>query len=180
GSGAGVGPRGGGGGGGPGWGLAAAVLLAVLGPGALAALAQGPTPQGCAAALAAAGSRWDGVPMEQFTWDGQTTDLPDLLGASVALCPASGPPDLLPATNRTGCLLVADRQALVDGKLACGAYADVTVRGDGTLLWVARNNAATNQVTLLRWTGSAFEAGESYLACWNDALTPVPDSAACR
>src|SRR5262245_37287099 len=89
-SGAGVARPGRGGRGRSGWRLAAAVLLAVLGP-APPALAQGATPQGCAAALAAAGTRWDGVPMEQFTWDGQTTELPDLLGAPLALCPASGP-----------------------------------------------------------------------------------------
>ena len=159
--GAGVGSPRRGGRGPSGWGLAAAVLLAVLGQGAPPALAQGAMPEGCAAALAAVGTRWDGLPMEQFTWDGQTTELPELLGAGGAL--RQWPPDLLPLTNRIGCLLVAGRLALVDGKLACSAYADVMARGDDTLLWVARHNAATNQVTLLRWTGSAFQAGKCCL-----------------
>jgi hypothetical protein len=139
---------------------------------------QAPTPplaEACATALTTVGTRWDGISMEPYVWTGDAEQVASVAGQPVAMCRAGGPPEALPATNSIGCLLVDARLTLIDGKLACGAYASVQPAGD-VLLWVARNNAATAEVTPLRWTGSGFESQPSYVACWDNPTVPAQSS----
>ncbi len=156
--------------------LAVALLSSTPGR---ASAAQAPTSslaEACPAALTTAGTRWDGIPMEPYVWTGDVEQVASVAGLPVAMCRAGGPPESLPATNSIGCLLVGTQLALVDGKLACGAYASVQPAGD-VLLWVARSNAATTEVTPLRWTGSGFESQPAYVACWDDPTAPAQTSA---
>ena len=155
-----------------------AVLLALLLPSwssaAGTAWGQVPLAAGCAAALAAEGLTLDGLPMERWTWDGDEQALGLLDGHRLLLCRASGPPELLPLQNAIGCLLIDDRAARVDDRLACGALLNVE-QPSNTLLWVAHNSAATVQVTPLRWTGNAFSADAPFIACADMPLRPVHD-----
>jgi hypothetical protein len=134
-----------------------------------------PLTEACATALSTTGTRWDGIPMEPYVWTGDAEQVASVAGRPVAMCRAGGPPEALPATNSIGCLLVDARLALIDGKLACGAYASVQPAGD-ILLWIARNNAATTEVTPLRWTGSGFESQPPYVARWDDPIVPAQSS----
>jgi hypothetical protein len=136
------------------------------------AWAQAPSAAGCAAALVSDGQTLDGLPMERWTWAGDAQDLGMLDGHRVLLCQASGPREQLPLQNAVGCLLVDDQAARVGERLACGAYLTVERSGD-TLLWTAHNNAATVQVTPLRWTGASFAADAPFIACADFPLRPV-------
>ncbi len=156
------------------WGLLLPVLAVwLLSPATIAA--QAPPAEGCAAALSTAGTRWDGVEMERYQWAGDVEQVGSVGGSPASMCRAGGPPEALPASNSIGCLLVGDRLALIDGKLACGAYAAVQPAGD-VLLWVARDSAATTEVTPLRWTGSGFASEPPYVACWDDPTRPAQAS----
>jgi hypothetical protein len=158
--------------------LLVAISLALAHPGA--AQAQGiPLRRGCEDVFAVDGLRFDGLPQEPFTWNGDLLDLGDFAGLPLVVCVAGGPPTLLPITQSIGCVLLGGQLARVDGNLACGAFRGVQPV-DGGLLWVARNNAATDTVTRLTWIGNGFTQGTSYLACGNDSLTPVQDSQQCR
>ena len=130
---------------------------------------------GCAAALVSEGQTIDDLPMERWTWAGDAQDLGALDRHRVVLCQASGPRERLPLQNAIGCILVDDRVARVGERLACGAY--LTVEGLGnTLLWTAHNNAATVQVTPLRWYGDRFAADAPFIACADFPLRPVQDA----
>ena len=160
----------------------AAVLVALCfglpSPGATHA--QGiPLLRGCQDVFSVEGMRFDGVPMEPFTWDGDLLDLGSFAGLPIVVCRAGGPPNLLPISQSIGCLVVGGQLPRVDGNLGCGAYRGVQP-ADGGLFWIARNNAVSDTVTRLRWTGDGFTVGTSYLACGNDARTPVADSQQCR
>jgi hypothetical protein len=138
-----------------------------------------PLLRGCQDVFAVEGMRFDGLPMEPFTWDGDLLELGSFAGQPAVVCRAGGPPNLLPITQSIGCLVIGAQLPRVDGNLACGAYRGVQP-ADGGLFWIARNNAVTDTVTRLRWTGSEFTVGTTYLACGNDSLTPVQDSQQCR
>jgi hypothetical protein len=160
----------------------AAVLVALCfglpSPGATHA--QGiPLLRGCQDVFSVEGMRFDGVPMEPFTWDGDLLDLGSFAGLPIVVCRAGGPPNLLPISQSIGCLVVGGQLPRVDGNLGCGAYRGVQP-ADGGLFWIARNNAVSDMVTRLRWTGDGFTVGTSYLACGNDARTPVADTQQCR
>jgi hypothetical protein len=144
-----------------------------------------PQAAGCAAALQADGVRWDGLPMERWTWDGEVQDVGAIRGAPVVLCVASGP--FLPASNLIGCLLIGDQLVgvrphvdaygeRVPAGLACGAVIAVEPASDDDLLWVAHNSAVERQVTRLRWNGSAFDVLADYRACWDNLLEPLERS----
>jgi hypothetical protein len=170
-------------------GVAIALLFVSLQPGHPVVLASTqPMPrslsdsavQGCEDVLATPGTRWDGLKMEPMTWAGVRFALESIAGSLVVVCVASGPQHLLPATNRIGCLLVGEQLATVDGKLACGAYQSVSRVGEAEVHWQSQVSAAVSSVQVLHWNGEEFEAGESFLQCWDGTRTdeqldcPVP------
>ncbi|MFN0071233.1 MAG: hypothetical protein ACKVVP_07055 [Chloroflexota bacterium] len=154
----------------------------------LATLATGPwptpayaqtIPEACVKALAMDARRWDGVPMDVFIWDGAPIRLGEIDLAPVSLCRAEGPLEILPPAQLIGCVLVGVEPTRVGDDLACGAYRDIRLFDETTLLWVARSSAASNEVTALSWTGIRFERKLAYVACWDDPLTPITDPVEC-
>ncbi len=127
--------------------------------------------QGCAAALAAEGTAWEGFPKESFTWGGDSQELAPFGTAPVTVCAADGPLVLLPASNRLGCVLVATEVARIDSNLACGPYRNVAREGDADLLWFIHASALSAAVTRFRWNGSQLDIVESYVECWDGSRT---------
>jgi hypothetical protein len=144
------------------------------------ALAQAPTiPEACVEALAMDANRWDGIPMDVFVWDGSVVSLGEIETYPISLCRAAGPLEILPPSQLIGCVLIDTLVAWVGDDLACGAFRDVRLLDDYSLLWIARSSAASNEVTVLPWNGWGFDRGGSYVACWDDPLTPVNDPIDC-
>ena len=135
--------------------------------------------EACIDALASDGVRWDGPGMEPFTWDGTIKVLGTIQEAEVSVCPAGGPPEILPMVQRIGCVLQGDVVARLTGGIACGAYTDLRFGDDGTFIWIARSNVATNEVTVFETSGSEWRRIRNYLACWDDPFTPVVSAANC-
>ena len=157
-------------------------ILSVLAP--LAATDPAPAhaqsrSDGCAEALAADAIRWDGIPMEHFTWEGATIDLEPIAGAWVTVCVAGGPLERLPITNAIGCVLVDGKLAPVEDKVACGPFGWIEREGDDLLLWGARSSAATVSVARFRWNGHAFDQTDLYLACGDDPSLPIEADEDC-
>ena len=117
--------------------------------------------------------------MEAFTWDGIVVDLEPLAGLSTIVCVAGGPPERLQIGNSIGCLLVDGTLALVEDKVACGAFGWIEREGDDMVRWGTRNSAATVYVARFRWNGSAFDQTDLYLACGDDPSLPVESEADC-
>lgn len=136
-------------------------------------------PEACVEALAMDATRWDGIPMDVFVWDGSVRRLGEIDVAPISLCRAAGPLEILPPSQLIGCVLVDVQVAWIGNELGCGAYREVRLQDDYSLLWIARSSAASNEVTLLHWNGLGFDRGQSYVACWDDPLTPVNDPIDC-
>jgi hypothetical protein len=145
----------------------------------LPAHAQASIPEACVDVLATEENRWDGIPMDVFVWDGAVISLGEIDVDPVSLCRASGPLEILPPSQLIGCVLVGVTPARVGDDLACGAYRDIRLLDDGSLLWIARSSAASNEVMVLPWDGMSFFRGSTYTACWDDPLTPVADPIDC-
>jgi len=133
----------------------------------------------CVDALASEGQRWDGPPMETFTWDGTPVDAGSIEISSVTVCRANGPLEILPPVQFIGCVLVDGRLATIGGSLGCGAYRDVRLDADGALIWIARSNGAADEVSRLLWSGAEFYRDQTYTACWDDPFTAVGDPVDC-
>lgn len=136
-------------------------------------------PEACVDVLAMDALRWDGIPMDVFIWDGVVESVGEIELNPVTLCSAGGPLELLPPSQRIGCVLLGNKPAIVGGELACGAFREIRLQADLSLLWIARSSAATNEVTLMPWTGSGFDRATSYTACWDDPHTPISDLLEC-
>lgn len=150
--------------------LTSVAFLSLLPPaGAVAAPSAGQ--EGCAAALAAEGTAWDGFPKESFTWGGDSQELTPFGQAPVTVCEANGPLMLLPASNRIGCVLVSAELARIEGRLACGPYRDIVREGDADLLWSVHVSAISSNVTRFYWNGSQLDVQESYVECWDGSRT---------
>jgi hypothetical protein len=135
-------------------------------------------PEACVEALAAEGNRWDGIPMDVFVWDGSVLTLGDIDVSPISICRAAGPLEILPPSQLIGCVLVDTQVGRVGGDLACGAFQEIRIVDD-SILWVARSNAASNEVTRLTWNGMGFDRGANYVACWDDPMTPITDLVDC-
>jgi hypothetical protein len=136
-------------------------------------------PEACVEALAMDANRWDGVPMDVFVWDGSVVSLGEIDMVPISLCRAAGPLEILPPQQLIGCVVVDTQVGWVGNDLACGAFSEVRLMDDSSLLWVARSSAATNEVTVLPWNGVGFDRRPSYVACWDDPLTPITDAVDC-
>jgi hypothetical protein len=155
------------------------VVLALLRAPGLALAQSGISTEGCDAAFAVDGVRWDGLPMERYTWGGNAIDLEPIGGAPVAVCIAGGPPEQLPITNSIGCVLVDGKLALVEDRVVCGAFQSIEREGDDALLWIAHATNATVDVTPFHWNGSAFDQENSYEACGDQVRVPIQNPNDC-
>jgi hypothetical protein len=117
--------------------------------------------------------------MDVFVWDGAAVSLGEIDVLPISLCRAVGPLEILPPSQLIGCVVIDNQMAWIGNELACGAHRDVRLQDDGTLLWIARSSAASNEVTMLPWNGFGFDRGQSYVACWDDPLTPIVDPIDC-
>ena len=154
--------------------LIASVLLLLPIPGHAQTI-----PEVCVDTLAAEANRWDGVAMDVFVWDGAVINLGEIDVHPISLCRAAGPLEILPPSQLVGCVLVGIEPGRVGDDLACGAFREVRLQDDYSLLWIARSNAASNEVTILPWNGVGFDRGPTYIACWDDPLTPITDAIEC-
>ncbi|HEX3246902.1 MAG TPA: hypothetical protein VHX16_15970 [Chloroflexota bacterium] len=143
-----------------------------------AALAQS-IAEACVDALATDANRWDGIPMDVFVWDGMAISLGEIDSNPISLCRASGPLEILPPSQLIGCVLVGTDTGLVGDDLACGAYRDIRLLDDSSLMWIARSSAASNEVTIMAWNGAGFDPGRPYTACWDDPFAPITDQTEC-
>lgn len=129
-------------------------------------------------ALASTGQTVDGLPMEPLTWDGVIQTLGSYDGVDFTLCAAGGPPELLPMTQRIGCVLWGDRHLNLAGAVGCGAYTMMRFEDD-RLFWIARVNVASNQVSIYEPDSGSWRLANRYTACWDDPYTPVAAIEAC-
>lgn len=139
--------------------------------------------RGCATALSTARRTWEGNPFPSLTWGGEQAPLEPLLGQPVAICIASGPPEIFGArqVNAVGCVLVSQDLARTSNNPMCGAYHDISRSGAADLRWVERFGAFGVRVTGFRWDQNAgfVVVRPTYFACLDREEVPVSDVFNC-